>query len=157
MSTRRTSSPSGSLAEHGPSFHNYLFELGYLASAATKLTCGCWRSRQAAGVNGRASPLVSTEGVFRRRAQGGRTLRTPRSLDPLRASLRQLGVIETRSSAQRVSATAESLGPLSATRGPPRLPRRPVIMPTVSPAAIRPDQPRRPPTRRVVGIIAGSA
>jgi hypothetical protein len=36
MSTRRTSSPSGSLAEHGPGFRGSLFELGYSASAADK-------------------------------------------------------------------------------------------------------------------------
>jgi L-ornithine N5-monooxygenase len=41
------------------------------------------------------------------------------------------------SSAQGVSVTAEFSGPLPATRGPPRLPRSPVIMPTVSPAATR--------------------
>jgi hypothetical protein len=33
---RRTSSPSGSLAEHVPGFRGYLFELGYSASAANR-------------------------------------------------------------------------------------------------------------------------
>jgi hypothetical protein len=49
------------------------------------------------------------------------------------------------------------LGALPATRRSPRLPRSPVIMPTVSPAATRADQPRYPPARPAVGIIARSA
>jgi transposase len=36
MSTRRTSSPSGSLVRHGPGFRGYLFERGHSASAAHK-------------------------------------------------------------------------------------------------------------------------
>ena len=43
--------------------------------------------------------------------QGRAKLRTPqRSLDPLLAYLRQLSVLETRSSLRRVSATADSSG-----------------------------------------------
>jgi hypothetical protein len=42
MSTRRTSSPIGSLTEHGRGFRDYLFDLGYSASAATS-TCSYWR------------------------------------------------------------------------------------------------------------------
>jgi integrase/recombinase XerD len=99
MSTRRTGSPSGSLAEHGPGFRGYLFELGYSASAAKKhlqllVDLSRWLERE--GIFADELAAVSTEGFFRRRrAQGRANLRTPRSLDPLLAYLRALGVIET--------------------------------------------------------------
>lgn len=98
MSTRRTSGPSGSLAEHGPGFRDYLFELGYSASAARKhlqllADLSRWLEREGICADGLA--VAGTEGFFRRRrAQGRANLRTPRSLDPLLAYLRQLGVIE---------------------------------------------------------------
>jgi integrase/recombinase XerD len=98
MSTRRTSSPSGSLVEYGPGFRDYLFELGYSVSAANKhllllADLSRWLERESISVDVLAA--ASTEGFFRRRrAQGRANLRTPRSLDPLLAYLRALGVIE---------------------------------------------------------------
>jgi hypothetical protein len=161
MSTRRTSSPCGSLAEHGPGFRGYLVERGYSASVANKhlqLLADLSRWLEREGICADELDTASTEGFFRRRrAQGRANLRTPCSLDPLLAYLRQLGVIETRSNPHRASATADSSGPLPTTRRPPRLPPSPVIMPTVTPTETPPDQLRRPPTQPVVGIIAGSA
>ena len=140
MSTR-TSSPSGSLAEHGPGFPRYLFKLGYSASAADKhlqLLADLSRWREREGISTGELAAVSTEGFSAVGAhRAGRTGVRPARWTRCRASLRQLGVIETRSSAQGVSVTAEFSGPLPATRRPPRLPRSPVIMPTVSPAATR--------------------
>jgi integrase/recombinase XerD len=101
MSTRRTGSPSGALAEHGPGFRGYLFELGYSASAAKKhlrllVDLSRWLERE--GISADELAAASTEGFFRRRrARGRANLRTPRSLDPLLAYLRALGVIETSS------------------------------------------------------------
>ncbi|MGH3888538.1 MAG: site-specific integrase [Pseudonocardiaceae bacterium] len=98
MSTRRTSSPSGSLAEHGPGFRGYLFELGYSVSAAKKhlqLLGDLSRWLEGEGISIPVLAAASTEEFFRRRrAQGRANLRTPRSLDPLLAYLRRLGVIE---------------------------------------------------------------
>jgi hypothetical protein len=98
MSTRRTSGPGGSLAEHGPGFRGYLFELGYSASAADKhlqLLADLSRWLEREGICADELAAASTEGFFRRRrAQGRANLRTPRSLDPLLAYLRALGVIE---------------------------------------------------------------
>lgn len=94
---RRTSSPSGSLAEHGPGFRGYLVGLGYSASAVRKhlrllADLSCWLERE--GVCAGELAVVSTKGFFRRRrARGGANLRTPRSLEPLLAYLRGLGVI----------------------------------------------------------------
>lgn len=98
MSTRRTSSPSRSLAEHGPGFRGYLFELGYSVSATKKhlqLLADLSRWLDWEGICTDELAVAGTEGFFRRRrAQGRANLRTPRSLDPLLAYLRQLGVIE---------------------------------------------------------------
>jgi hypothetical protein len=94
MSTRRTSTPSGSLAEHGRGFRDYLFELGYSAWAANKhlqLLADLSRWLEREGICADELAAASTEGFFRRRrAQGRANLRTPRSLDPLLAYLRQL-------------------------------------------------------------------
>lgn len=98
MSTRRTSSPSGSLIEHGRGFRGYLLELGYSASAANKhlqllADLSHWLEREDICTDELAA--ASIERFFRRRrAQGRANLRTPRSLDPLLAYLRQLGVIK---------------------------------------------------------------
>jgi integrase/recombinase XerD len=97
MSTRRTSDPSGSLGERGPGFRDYLFELGYSASAVKKhlellADLSRWLVREGICVEELAE--ARTEGFFRRRrAQGRANLRTPRSIDPLLAYLRALGVI----------------------------------------------------------------
>ena len=160
MSTRRTNSPSGSLAEHGPGFHSYLFKLGYSASAANKhlqLLADLSRWREREGISTGELAAVSTEGFFRRRRAGQGEPAYAALTGPAVGLPASAGWDRTRSSPHRVSATAESSGPLPATRRPPRLPRSPVIMPTVSPAATSPDQPQRPPARRVVGIIAESA
>jgi integrase len=100
MSTRGTSGPGGSLVEHEPGFRGYLFELGYSASAAKKhllllADLSRWLARE--GICAGELAVASAEGFFRRRrAQGRANLRTPRSLDPLLAYLRQLGVLEAR-------------------------------------------------------------
>jgi integrase len=98
MSTRRTSSPSGALAEDGPGFRGYLVELGYSVSAAKKhlrLLADLSRWLEREGISIGELAVVSTERFFRRRrAQGRANLRTPRSLDPLLAYLRALSVIE---------------------------------------------------------------
>jgi hypothetical protein len=117
MSTRRTNSPSGSLTEHVPDFPGYLFELGYLgysASVANKhlqllADLSHWRERE--GISTGELAAVSTEGLSAIGAhRAGRTGVHPPRWTRCRASLRQLGVIETRSSAQRVSMTAEFSG-----------------------------------------------
>jgi integrase len=100
MSTRRTSSPSGSLAEYGLGFRGYLVELGYSVSAAKKhllllMELSRWLERE--GISTGELATAGIEGFFRRRrAQGRVNLRTPRSLEPLLAYLRALGVIEVR-------------------------------------------------------------
>lgn len=97
MSTRGTSGPSGWLAEYGSGFRGYLFDLGYSASAARKHLrllgdLSRWLERE--GICAGELAEASTEGFFRRRCARGRAnLRTPRSLDPLLAYLRALGVI----------------------------------------------------------------
>jgi hypothetical protein len=73
MSTRRTSSPSGSLAEHGPGFPSYLFKLGYSASAGNKhlqllADLSRWREREVISTGELVA--VSTEEFFRRRRAG---------------------------------------------------------------------------------------
>jgi hypothetical protein len=94
MSTRGTSSPSGSPIGHGRGFRGYLFDLGYSASAANKhlqllVDLSRWLERE--GISTGELAAASTEGFFRRRhAQGRTNLRTPRSLDPLLAYLHQL-------------------------------------------------------------------
>jgi len=98
MSTQRTDSPRGSLAEHVPGFRGYLFELGYSVSAARKhlqLLADLSRWLEREGISADELATASTEGFFRRRrAQGRANLRTPRALDPLLAYLRALGMIE---------------------------------------------------------------
>jgi hypothetical protein len=98
MSMRRTSSPSRSLIEHGPGFRDYLFEVGYSVSAARKhlqLLADLSRWLEREGISTGELVAARTEGFFRRRrAQGRANLRTPRTLDPLLAYLRALGVIE---------------------------------------------------------------
>ena len=75
MSTRRTSSPSGLLIEHGRGFRGYLFELGYSASAATKhlqLLADLSRWLEREGIGAEELAVASTEGFFRRRRARGR-------------------------------------------------------------------------------------
>jgi hypothetical protein len=58
MSMRRTSSPSGSLAEHEPGFRGYLVERGYSASAAHK-HLQLLADLNPTGLSGRASAPMS--------------------------------------------------------------------------------------------------
>lgn len=98
MSMRGTGGPSGWLAGHERGFRGYLSGLGYSASAVKKhlrLLADLSRWLEREGICAGELAAASTEGFFcRRRALGRANLRTPRSLDPLLAYLRALGVIE---------------------------------------------------------------
>jgi site-specific recombinase XerD len=95
MST--TSSITAAFLEHKAGFYERLIELGYSASAAKKqrqllAEMAAWAGRHQIPLED--LPSANTEDFFRRRrARGKRNLCTPRSLDPLLAYLRHIGVV----------------------------------------------------------------
>jgi site-specific recombinase XerD len=95
MST--TSNRTGGLLEHKAGYYARLIELGYSISAAKKqrqllVDFACWTQRRRIPLADLAG--ADTEAFFRRRrAQGKANLRTPLSLDPLFAYLRQIGAL----------------------------------------------------------------
>src|SRR5664280_3596379 len=95
MST--TSSITAAFLDHKAGFYEGLIELGYSASAAKKqrqllVELAAWAERRRIPLED--LPGANTEGFFRRRrAQGKRNLRTPRSLDPLLTYLRHIGAV----------------------------------------------------------------
>ncbi|MDA8311894.1 MAG: tyrosine-type recombinase/integrase [Actinomycetota bacterium] len=88
--------PTG-LAEHVRGYHAHLLGLGYSRSAAKKhrqlvVHLSEWMERYDVAVQDLTA--AATEGFFRaRRAHGTPNLRTPRSLDPLLAYLRDRGIV----------------------------------------------------------------
>lgn len=93
----KTERASTRLAEHVSGYHAYLLGMGYSRSAAKKhrqlvVHLSDWLERYDVAVHDLTA--AATEGFFRaRRAHGTPNLRTPRSLVPLLAYLRDCGVL----------------------------------------------------------------